>query len=270
MMKNIATNFMYDTEKLTDYQLVLCRFDLNSSETVSIGNTLTFNTIKTKSDKFYLTSAAYEEPLTANFQICKDPNSDSKVITSMELSSIMRWLNRKDGYQKFKLYQTGYEDIFFKGSFSNIQAIKVGGEIIGLDLTFTTDSPYGYLDTISLDFTTTPDIDISITNFSYETGHIYPLVFTCKCLADGDLQISNSIENRKTIIKNCKKDEIISLNGTLKSIKSSLANHSLHNDFNFNYFRLGNTYYENLNTITTSLPCEIHIEYNPIRKVGLG
>ena len=42
------------------------------------------------------------------------------------------------------------------------------------------------------------------------------------------------------------------------------------NSLNCNYFRLGNRYEYNLNVITTSLPCEIHIEYESVRKVGLG
>lgn len=37
-----------------------------------------------------------------------------------------------------------------------------------------------------------------------------------------------------------------------------------------NYFRIGNRYEDNLNIITTSLPYEIYIEYESVRKVGLG
>ena len=39
---------------------------------------------------------------------------------------------------------------------------------------------------------------------------------------------------------------------------------------NYNYFHLGNKYEDKLNIITTSLPCEIYIEYELVRKVGLG
>ncbi len=83
MLSATATNFLYDNEKLSDYEMVLCKFDSSTMETVSVGNNLTFNTVKTSlSDKNYLVNAAYEEPLTTTFQICKnDCRSESKSIT---------------------------------------------------------------------------------------------------------------------------------------------------------------------------------------------
>lgn len=272
MIPNTATNFLYDNEKLSDYGMILCKFDSNSSETVSIGNNLTFNTIKTSiSDRNYLSAATYDEPLSATFQICKMDchNPEDRFISPEELTSLLRWLARRDGYHKFKLYQKGFEDTFFMGSFNNISQLKIGGEIYGLELTFVTDSPYGYED-VSLDFTTTASSAFSIFNMSNETGHIYPKVFICKCLASGDLTIHNSIENRTMEIKNCVKDEVITIDGNHKVIETSVPTHKLYNDFNYNYFRLGNKYEDNLNIITTSLPCEIHIEYESVRKVGLG
>ena len=271
MIPSVATNFLYDNEKLSDYGMILCKFDSNTMETVSVGNNITFNTIKTStSDKNYLVNITYEEPLTTTFHICKnDCTSENKYITPEELTSLLRWLARRDKYHKFKIYQEGYEGIFFYGSFNNIQQIKVGGSVCGLELTFTTDSPYGY-EYISFDFTTTASVGYDIYNMSTETGHLYPKVFTCKCLQSGDLTIYNSIENRTTEIKNCVKDEIISIDGNHKIIETSVPTHKIYNDFNYNYFRLGNTYEYNLNTITTSIPCEIHIEYESVRKVGLG
>lgn len=272
MIPNESINFLYDNEKLSDYGMILCKFDGSSTETISIGNNLTFNTVKTSiSDRSYLSSATYEETLSTTFQICKLDchNPDNKYISSEELTSLLRWLARRDGFHKFELYQKGYEGIFFRGSFNNIQQLKVGGMLCGLELTFVTDSPYGYED-ISFDFTTTASVGYNIFNMSTETGHIYPKLFTCKCLESGDLQIHNSIENRITELKNCIKDEIITIDGNHKVIETSVPTHKLYNDFNYNYFRLGSEYENNLNIITTSLPCEIHIEYEAVRKVGLG
>lgn len=271
MIPNAATNFLYDNEKLSDYGMILCQFDSNTTETISVGNNLTFNTVKTNaSDRNCLASAAYEEPLSATFQICKcDCLTDDKYISPEELTALLRWLARRDGYHKFQLYQEGLEGTFFRGSFNNVQQIKVGGKICGLELTFVTDSPYGYED-ICFDFTTAAFVGYSIFNMSNETGHLYPAEFVCKCLESGDLQIHNSLEDRITEIKNCVKDEIIMIDGNHKVIETSVPTHKLYNDFNYNYFRLGNTYDDNLNIITTSLPCEIHIGYELVRKVGLG
>lgn len=271
MIPYTATNFLYANEKLSDYGMILCKFNSNTLETISIGNNLTFNTVKSgKSDKNFLTSTTYEEPLSTTFQICKhDCYEDDKYISPEELTSLLRWLSRKDGFHRFKLYQEGFENTFFRGSFNNIQQLKIGGKICGLELTFVTDSPYGYED-ISLDFTTAALTGFNIFNMSNETGHLYPKLFTCKCLKSGDLQIHNSIEDRTTELKNCVKDEIILMDGNHKVIQSSVPTHKLYNDFNYNYFRLGSKYENNLNVITTSLPCEIHIEYESVRKVGLG
>lgn len=272
MLPNVAIDFMYDNENLSDYDMMICKFDSNSGlETVSVGNNLTFNTIKAnKSDKSYLTSIYYEEPLSTTFQICKkNCRKEDLAISSEELTSLLRWLSRRDGYHKFEFYQEGYEGVFFYGSFNNVQQLKIGGILYGLELTFVTDSPYAY-ENINFNFTTSAAVGYNLFNLSNETGHLYPTVFSCKCLSNGDLQIHNSIEDRTTKIANCINGEIITIDGNNKIIESSVITHNLYNDFNYNYFRLANTYDNNLNIITTSLPCDIAIEYELIRKVGLG
>lgn len=94
MLLNTATNFLYDNEKLSDYEMILCKFYSSTMETVSVKNNLSFNTVKTSiSDKNYLVNAAYEELLTTTFQICKnDCWSENKYITPEELTSLLRWL----------------------------------------------------------------------------------------------------------------------------------------------------------------------------------
>ena len=263
---------MYAGEKLSDYGMMLCSFNSSSMETISIGHKINFNTVlPIGSDRYYLTHSTYEEPLSTTFQICKSNfRNNNFYLTTNEMSSLTRWLGRKDGFHQFRLYQKGYEDIFFKGAFNSISEIKIGGNLCGLEITFTTDSPYGYLDTIQLDFSTSASMGYNISNLSYEIGHIYPNIVQCKCLNEGNLMITNAFENRITIVNNCSADEIITFDGQNKIITSSHSLHNLANDFNYNYFRLVNKYNDSINTITTSIPCEFHIEYNPIRKVALG
>ncbi len=271
MFPDTATNFLYDNEKLSDHGMVLCSFDSGGLETVSAGNSLTFGTVKTgASDKSYFGTAGYEEPLSATFQICKyDYRYGNESISAEELTSLLRWLARRDGFHRFQLYQKGYEGVYFYGSFNDIKLLKLGGVLYGLELTLVTDSPYGY-ENISFDLTARASVGSSVFCLSNETGYIYPKVFTCKCLEAGNLRLHNSVEDRVTEIKNCVKGEIISLDGNRKIIESSSVTHKLYNDFNYNFFRLGSRYDDNLNIITASLPCEIHIEYESIRKVGLG
>lgn len=271
----MAIDFMYDKELLSDYDMMLCQFENNNGiEIVSMGNNLQFNTIQPAgSDSILLVNAKYEEQITFTIQICKRKcnlnNADMQIMPE-EMSLITRWLVRKDKYYPFKILQDGYEDIFFRGSFNNPQVIKIAGVVYGLELTFISDSPYAYLDTVYQDFSTDSTHSYSLIDMSHEIGHIYPSVFTCKCLESGDLQIVNAIENRVTEIKGCIKDEIITLDGIHKIISSNVPTHKLYNDFNYNYFRIANTYWNKKNIISTSISCDIYIEYNPIRKVSIG
>lgn len=106
----------------------------------------------------------------------------------------------------------------------------------------------------------------SLNDTSYEEGYIYPqMEITVK--ADGNLFIHNSIENREMYISNCKNNEVITLDYPI--IKSSDSSHNIQNDFNWNFFRVANTYKNSRNDLTISLPCSIKIKYSPIVKVGL-
>lgn len=277
VIPKVAYDFLFDDERLSDYNMMLCSFDSGGVETVSMGNNITFNTVKPAlSDTNFFIGTSYDEMLTATFQICKNVCNKKNYsrglpITSEEISSITRWLGRRESFHKLKIFQEGYENIYFLGNFNNFQTIKVGGEVVGLETTFVSNAPYGYLDSIIFDFTTTASSPYVINNLSHETGILYPSVFTCKCLQNGDLKIMNSLDSKYVEVKNCIKDEVITLDGKHKIISSNVVAHGkLYNDFNYNFFRLINTYHESDNSITTSIPCEIHTEYNPIRKVGIG
>ena len=83
----------------------------------------------------------------------------------------------------------------------------------------------------------------------------------------GNLNIYNAIEDRNTYIANCIAGEIITMDYPI--IKSTELSHSIQNDFNWNFFRIANTYENSRNDLTISLPCSIKIKYSPIVKVGL-
>ena len=106
----------------------------------------------------------------------------------------------------------------------------------------------------------------SINDTSYEEGYIYPHMEII-VNADGDLHIHNAIENRNTIISGCLTDEIITMDYPV--IQSSISSHNIQNDFNWNFFRIANTYDNSRNDLTISLPCSIKLTYSPIVKVGL-
>lgn len=106
----------------------------------------------------------------------------------------------------------------------------------------------------------------SINDISYEEGFIYPYTEII-VKSDGNLRIHNAIENRETYIADCRAGEVITMDYPV--IKSSDSSHNIQNDFNWNFFRVANTYENSRNDLTISLPCSIKIKYSPIVKVGL-
>lgn len=107
---------------------------------------------------------------------------------------------------------------------------------------------------------------VSINDNSYEEGYIYPYT-EITIVEDGDLNIHNSIEDIDTHIANCVAGEIIIMDYPV--IQSSVSSHNIQNDFNWNFFRIANTYENSRNDITMSIPCKMKIRYSPIVKVGL-
>ena len=265
-----ALDFEYDGYLLSDFGFMICSFGDKGLETISNGSKISFNTTPIfNGSKSLLTQVSYDENIECNFAICKNPcvtaSGDVEPITATEESQIMRWLNRKK-FLKFRVLQDGYEDIYFNGSF-NIDKYVLDGNVYGFELTFTSNRPYAIYDSVMYNFTiSTENGNYVINDISDEIGHIYAKM-KIKCLSSGNLIINNSIEKRDTVIKNCTQNEIITLDYPI--IESTLISHKLQNDFNFNFVRIANTYENTLNKLTFSLPCEVQLSYNPIKKVGV-
>ena len=87
LLPNVAIDFIYDNEKLSDYGMMLCEFDSNTKEVISVGSNLTFNTVKTHNmDKNYFVNYSYDEPYLPHFKYVKDCYGENKYITSEELT----------------------------------------------------------------------------------------------------------------------------------------------------------------------------------------
>lgn len=266
----MVENFEYDGLMLSDFGCIMCTFNNNGLETVTNGSNITFNTSPIlNGDKHVLTGTKYNECLTTNFQICKNPcyhtTQQEMYFTVDEEVALMRWLNRKE-FLKFKLIKEGYENIYFNGSF-NIQKLVTGSDIVGFELNLVTNRPFAIYEDIKKTFTIIKNNQVEVfRDISDEIGYIYPKV-EITCSTTCDLVIHNELENRDTVIKNCIAGETIKMNYPV--ISSSISSHKIQNDFNYNFFRIANTYKERTNKITFSHPCTMKISYNPIRKVGI-
>lgn len=268
-----AVNGKYGNKAFSDFGLVICKVDSSAGlEVLDMGSELTYNLVKApSSNRWNLYGTQYTNYLTITFQVAKiDTMGRLQAMGTDEYSKFNRWINRKNVAEKFKPIQKGYNNIYFTGSF-NAKPIELCGEMFGAELTFTSDSPFGYLEIPQFSFTTTQNNQqIIINDQSDEIGFLYPDTMTIKCNANGNLTIHNSIENITTTINNVTSGEIITLDGFNQIITSSTThNNTIYDDFNAEFFRIANTYDSRINTLTISLPCEITFKYSPIRKVGV-
>ena len=268
----LATDFEYDGQKLSDFGMVICDFNSSSgTEEISVGSTITFNTVSRHFGKKYgLPSTQYDECIETSFSICKDPDIyDDLELTSAEVHDLIRWLNRRE----FLKMQFLYEDdvninrkvCYYDASF-NISKVTIGSHLYGITVDMITNRPFGYGDEISVTIDAS-DITASytITDESEEIGYIYPDI-TITCGSSGDLSIVNKTESCELEILNCEEGEIITIDGDAHIISSSVSGHELYDDFNFDFLKISNTYDNQENNITVSLPCIIEITYTPIIK----
>lgn len=287
-----ATNFEYDGQYLRDYGYMLCDFGGSSNiEEVSAGSEITFNTVAThRGKKFALPGTEYEDYITSTFYICKDPcEYDDMVITDEEVRMLMRWLNRRR-FLPFRFADYGedtpvnvslgsvkvsqgtltvvYRDwwsCYYDASF-NIEKVVSDKNVVGLKLNMITNRPFGYAaeEKISWAVTNTSSV-YTLTDLSDEIGHIYPsLEITCN--ESGKLTLYNSLENCTMEISGCSAGEVITIDGPTHIISTSYASHKIYDDFNFEYFRIGNTPTSRANQIKSSLKCTIVLRYNPLVK----
>lgn len=268
-----AYDFEYDGIKLSEKGFIICNFDSKGMETVSNGSTISFNTISTQGgSKHELVSAEYEDCLEATIQICKNTCSgDTSEISPREFRELTKWLNRKK-FLKFKILDESYIDLYFEASF-NVSRIEFNGGLYGLELEVKTNRPFALKEPRTITIKNlVQDGKHSINNESYEEGYIYPYT-EITVNKSGDLNIYNELEDRNTHIKNCEAGEVIIMDypiiQSFESDHETLSNHNIQNDFNWNFFRIANTFSMSRNDLTISLPCTIKIKYSPIVKVGL-
>ena len=281
----ILADFEYNGELLSEHGCIPGSINTGYDSDISLGSNLTLNTIK-NNDVEMVISTDYAQSIKVTFDIIKTPCGYNNLdeFTEFDVERLMVWLNRK-GFYKFKpLYdftqsqvrRTDYLDTIFFGTFTDIQAARIGGKIVGYTLTLTTNSPYGYSDNdpITKEIIEN-DNEIHIYNSSQELGYLYPNKVTIKCNSGGIIKLVNETdsEERITEVKNCISGEIITFDCKNKIITSSVEHETLYNDFNYNFPRLIREYIETDNVIsldTSSMSsATVTYEYYPIRKVGV-
>ena len=291
-----AVNFEYDGRYLSDVGFEIVQFDESGGfQYTTAGSELSLSTISTHGGKrHYLVNAVYDEVFVGNISICKP---DGSTVSSSEYSFIMRWLNKKT-FAPLKILTSDLGDVNFVGTFASIDKVEHLGRIIGFNLTFTTNAPFGWGDQETDSFNISSSSPHVITNISEESGELPfdELIITCN--AAGTLKLTNEANGLTTIITGCTSGEVITINGQLLTVTSSTGR-NVYDSFNFVYPQLTNTtsldsvigvdtttyivtrsneevvtrsgenilVYGPVNGFTSTLSCDIIAKYTPIRKV---
>lgn len=267
-------DFEYDGQYLSDYGFVVCEFNANGGiSEASAASKIVFEKVaRNNGTKYSLTRTKYTECLTSTFDICKNPDiydGEDLKITADEFRDIMRWLNRKEFLPFRFITDEGLvqdiETCRHNASF-NVTRLMLDEILYGIRLTMETDAPFGHgaERAYSWSATSTNKTKV-ISDISDEIGYIYPVI-DIKCKVDCDLVITNESEGCSSMIMNCKAGEVITMHGDTNIITTSYASHDINNDFNYEFFRIGNTADRTENIITVSHPCDIVMRYCPIIK----
>lgn len=267
-------DFWYDEQCLSDYNFVVCDFSAGSGiSEVSAGSTITFVKVSRNGGaKHSLTNTKYNDCLSATFDICKNPDifhDEDMEITSDEFRDIMRWLNRKEYLPFHFISDDGtvddIETCWHNASF-NLSKLMLDERTYGIRLKLETNMPYGYGEEKVFSWSATSgNLSNVIMDTSDEIGYIYPtLIVTCR--QNCTLTITNESEGCSSAIKNCKVGEQITMYGDTNIIASSNPGHDIYNDFNYDFFRIGNSAARMENVIIASHPCDIVLKYHPIIK----
>lgn len=268
-----ALDFEYDSQYLSSFGFIICDFNFSEgANEVTAGSIITFNKVpRIQGKKNSLSSTQYDECITTSFDICKNPDIydlERMEISDDEYRDIARWLNRKE-FLKFCVLdndKSEQEICYFNASF-NINKIKIREKLYGIRLTMETDKPFGYGREQVYQWTFTNTSRTKVFNdISDEIGIIYPTVII-KCNQAGRFAMYNSdIDGVSTIIANCSVGEEITLHGDTQIITTSRRDHDICKDFNYEFFKIGNTYESRKNTINVALPSIITLKYFPIIK----
>ena len=266
-----AYDFEYDGKLLSDFGMVVCSFANGGVSNGSKGSEISFNLVPAGYGKrYFVAGLQYENCLSTAFQICKDPervgNGDPR-ISNEEFRALSRWLNRKKflWFRSFDRCEPEQEKPWFRASFI-LTRIEYGRDTVGIELNMMTDAPFGYGDEIEETLTfAAGSLSKTVLDRSDEIGDLYPFAQITPAQA-GTITVSNAMTGCATQIKNCAASEVITMSGESMIVSSSATGHELANDFNYDFFRIGNTAQSRENVITASAPCTLYMKYRPILK----
>lgn len=270
----VLEDFEFNGERLSNKNCVICAANTSNNDSISMGSSLSFDSITNNAT--HITEnlrADYPNNISCTFDIMKSDcvSGTEKTFTQKEISHFRRWLNSKTNQKFIPIYdEEKFDVIYYYGTFTDVDAIYIGGEIIGLTLSFLANAPWGYQDNTT--FTATIDDGggtFTIYDDADEVGFSYPESIIITCNESGDLTLNNSLDEHSFVLNNVTSGEVLTIDCRNKILTSSITHDGLYNDFNYRYPRIVTTTTLDPNIFTSNLGCDVEIIYSSIRKVGI-
>ena len=267
-----CTEFIFDGISSREYDLLLCSFDSSTSGPITAGSKIEYSTFKAPgSHQWVKTGSIYSEQLTFTFQVCKyEPGAgDNRPFTERELAFLMRWLVRRE-YKYLSFVQMGYEDIHYRCQLS-LEKYEINGQCYGLTLTALCDAPFGWSGPIHTHISSSGSASAKLYDSSDEIGILFPSVEILSRSGSPEspqnIVICNAMTGAKTQIRNCVAGEQITLrNMVIHSSEQTGKHPTLPDDFNWEWFSIGNTFNNRVNEITITGDCDIDLTWRAPRK----
>ena len=267
----MSSDFKFSNKYLSYFGMMICEFD-GGADSITIGSQISFNTTKSaNSDKLLTLNTEYSEPLSTSFQIAKIDDTNSVIpLTMEEIRAITLWLQTADVRElRFCDNKYGFDEIIYTGSFDRVSRINKNGMIVGLEVSFLSNLPYGLTEEQVIEIDALKNSDFSLINDNDMNGYFVPRLVEITLKEAGDFVLYNKNTKIETVITGCIANEVISIDQELQWLSTNYQQHDIHDCFNYNFIKIFRRDESNENSFFTSLNCTLKVYCSYARKVGI-
>jgi hypothetical protein len=166
-------------------------------------------------------------------------------ITAPNFSKISQWLFGQMNCQELRICQPDMMETFFRCFLTAPQIVRTGNIITGTTFTVTCDSPWGYLQPVTLEYDYSANDgyiisdDIVLFNNTANNFYTYPteLIITANIFG-GNISIINSSDNDREFSMSLSANEIVTINCDTQVITSDVTTYPIANLTNKKFLRL--------------------------------
>ena len=207
--------------------------------------------VMASSDVQLLTQKLYRKPVLLFFGAEQTPVLSFPLsmyspdeITAGVFSEISAWLFGQMNYCPLRICQNDMTDIYFNCFLTSPQIFRAGNIIRGITCTVICDSPWGWREPITLNYTYDPDVEthsqsVSIKNESANNFYTLPTNLTIVAnIFGGSISIVNAQDASRLFHLTLLPNETVNINCDLQTISSSLVQYPLVGLTDKNFLRL--------------------------------